>query len=326
MTMETLLAPAAQSEDLIYQFVAAPEWGRTRHAPCFAARLSGLSVSRDQGQTWQSAYQTLALSQRLPTLAVALAPGRSRKCVVFAGYNGGVLRSLDGGVTWENMPLRLPAPAVAALAVSPDFRRDSLVFAGTLADGVFYSGDGGAHWQTGNLGLMDMNVFCLGISPAFAADQTIFAGAQSGLFCSRTGGRAWREVDLPVGYDAVISLALSPNYAEDGVLFAGTETHGLLRSADAGRHWQALGQTALSNSINQIVLAPAYPRRPRLLVLHDGSLSASDDGGATWQPLAQSAETVVAVLAPSGFEDGQPVLMGLESGQVVPLAARAARY
>jgi photosystem II stability/assembly factor-like uncharacterized protein len=318
MTMAATSASVTQSEDLIYQLAAPAEWGRAGRGPCFAARLSGLYTSRDAGQTWQSAYRSLGLSQDLPTLAVAVAPGAARGLTVFAGYNGGLLRSRDSGQTWENIAFLLPSPAIVALAVSPQFRRDSLVFAGTLEDGVYYSADGGEHWQTGNLGLIDVNVLCLGLSPGFAADQTMFAGTQSGLFASRNAGRAWREVDLPIEYDAVTSLALAPNFAADGILFAGTEAHGLLCSSDAGHHWQRLGQADLSNSIDQIVLGPDYPRLPQLLVRHDGRLSMSDDGGGTWQPWqapAMNAEAATAVLAPRGFSSDEPMLVGLESGR-----------
>ncbi len=271
--MEASFASETQSDDLIYQFGAPVEWGRPRRAPCFAARMSRLYSSRDEGKTWQSAYRTLNLSQDLPTLAVAVAPCVAGGLVVFVGYNG-----------------------------------------------VFYSSDGGGHWQTGNLGLIDVNVLCLGISPGFEADQTVFAGTRSGLFCSRNAGRAWREVELSIGYEAVISLALSPNFGIDGTLFAGTETQGLLGSEDAGRGWRRVGQPALSNSINQIVLGPDYPRQPQLLVLHDGGLSTSHDGGATWQPWpapALNAEAATAVLAPRGFGAGAPVLVGLESGRAI---------
>ena len=318
--MSASLETEALSQDLIYQLAGPAEWSRARRGPYFAARMSGLFISQDDGKTWQSAYRSLNLSLDLPTLAVAVAPGAGRGLVVFAGYNGGVLRSADGGETWKNAALREPAPAVVALAVSPNFRRDGRLLAGTLADGIFYSADGGGHWQTGNLGLLDANVLCLAISPGFETDQIVFAGTQSGLFCSRTAGRAWREVPLPVDFDAVISLALSPNFAQDSTLFAGTETNGLLCSEDGGSHWRRIGQADLSNSIGQIVVGPEFPRRPQLLVLHDGGLSMSEDGGAAWRRWPAPAwndEAVSALLAPRSFGAGGPVLVGLESGRVI---------
>lgn len=322
--MPATLVEEAPAEDLVYQLAAPAQWGRGQRAACFAARMSGLYRSVDGGKTWETAYQTLNLAEPLPTLCVALPPNFKQEPSVFAGYNGGVLRSLDGGQTWENIAFPAPPPAVIALAVSPHYANDGLLFAGTLADGVLYSADRDAHWQTGNIGLIDMNILCLAVSPDFAADQTIFAGTQSGLFSSRNAGRSWREVVLPIGYEAVISLAVSPTFAQDGTLFAGTETQGLLGSNNGGQHWQQLGQPALSNSINQILLSPEFPREPQVLALHEGEVFTSPDAGAQWQHWSETQlgnGAITQVLAPRGFGSGAPVLVGLEDGRTLRLLA-----
>ncbi|MEP7358377.1 MAG: hypothetical protein ABI847_14110, partial [Anaerolineales bacterium] len=220
--------------------------------------------------------------------------------------------------------LAAPPPALAALAVTPNYQNDGLVFTGTLADGVHYSADRGAHWKSDSLGLIDMNVLCLAVAPNFKDEALVLAGTQSGLFCSRNGGRSWREVELPVGYEAVLCLALSPEFGKDRTVFAGTETQGLLVSEDAGVRWRRMGEAVLSSSISQIALAPEFPSRPQLLVLHDGSLAASDDGGATWRPWAgrpPQAEGATAFLAPRGWAAGEPVLLGLESGGIARVEA-----
>lgn len=322
--MPTLVVTEAQAEDLVYQLAAPTPWGRGQRAACFAARMSGLYLSLDGGKTWETAYRTLNLTEPLPTLCVALSPNFKQEPSVFAGYNGGVLRSLDGGQTWENSLFSAPPPAVVALVASPNYAKDGLLFAGTLADGVLYSADRGAHWQTGNFGLIDMNVLCLAISPGFEIDRTLFAGTQSGLFCSQNAGRSWREVALPIGYEAIISLAVSPTFAEDGALFAGTETQGLLGSTDGGQHWQQLGQPTLSNSINQILLSPDFPREPHLLVLHEGEVFISMNSGAHWRrwPETLSGNTTITnVLTPRGFGSGAPVLIGLEDGRTLRVLA-----
>jgi photosystem II stability/assembly factor-like uncharacterized protein len=288
----------------------------------FAARNSGLYCTADGGRTWQIAYQSLGLSEPLPTLTVAVGPDFKHDPRVFAGLSGGLLRSLNGGQLWENVPLPSPPPVISALELSPDFERDGIIFVATLEDGVLFSADRGHHFGAWNFGLLDLNILCLAISPNFASDETVFVGAQSGIFRSTNGGRAWREVDLPVGYEAVLSLALSPDFARDGILLAGTETQGLLLSTDAGERWQQLGRDVFREAINAIQLAPDFLTRPEILVLHAGTLLHATDRGETWTPWREDIlanQEVTSILAPQGFDSGALILVGLENGNVLRL-------
>jgi photosystem II stability/assembly factor-like uncharacterized protein len=297
--------------DLVYQFTATSSgW--------YAARASGLYRSIDQGASWQPAYTSLGIEGDLTTLTVA-ASGSGQSQLVFAGLSGELLRSTDGGDTWELASKPTPAPVFVALAPSPDFARDGQLFAGTMQDGVLLYRDYGRDWVLWNMGLLDGNILCLTVSPAYAEDQTLFAGAQSGLFRSSNGGRSWREVDLPVGYTTVLSLALSPSFAQDGTLYAGTEDHGLLRSTDRGRSWQPLGEGTWTEPINSVLVGSEFDQRPELLVLHGGSLLHSADGGgawALWREEQLAGQDVTAALAPHGFGAGAPAVVGLGDGEI----------
>ena len=63
-----------------------------------------------------------------------------------------------------------------------------------------------------------------------------------------------------------------------------------------------------------------FPRRPQLLVLHEGGLSLSEDGGAAWRQwpaAALNGQAASALLAPPSFGAGGPVLVGLENGRTI---------
>jgi hypothetical protein len=77
-------------QDYVYQLVGS---GRI----FFAARNSGLYRSDDSGRNWQMAYQSLDISEPLPTLTVAIPPDFEHDPRLFAGLNGGIFRSLNGG-------------------------------------------------------------------------------------------------------------------------------------------------------------------------------------------------------------------------------------
>jgi hypothetical protein len=82
--------------------------------------------------------------------------------LAYAATSGeGVLRSGDGGRTWEQRSAGLPVLDVRALAVDAD--RPDRAYAGTQGRGVFVTEDGGVSWHP------------LGNVPALAADAIIAA-------------------------------------------------------------------------------------------------------------------------------------------------------
>ena len=194
--------------DLVYALAASPTFADD--GLCFAACLSGLRRSTDGGHTWHNAYASLALQAPLSATSVAFSPDFGEDRTVFAGALGGVLRSHDGGQSWVVAGLPAPPPFVTGLVVSPHFREDGLLFAGTMEDGVLRSWDRGISWAAWNFGLLDLNVLALAISPGFGEDETLFVGVESGVFRSTNGGRAWRETAFPMECAPVLSLALSP--------------------------------------------------------------------------------------------------------------------
>jgi photosystem II stability/assembly factor-like uncharacterized protein len=286
--------------------------------------------------TWQDAYTSLGLIAPLATLSVASASAEGH---VFAGVSGGVLRSLDGGVTWQPSPLPPPPPIVSGLALSPGYARDGTVLAATVEDGVFRSGDRGSQWESWNFGLLDLDVYCIAISPAFAGplearpleasgDETLYVGTETGIFRSTNGGRAWREVGFDTDLAPVLSLALSPDYARDGCLYAGTASQGMYRSGDRGRTWERVGEAAPSlaggpaQSVSALLLSPEYPAKPQVLAMLANDLLVSRDGGATWDAWSPDLDLgpgAACVAAPLGLDPGAPLLVGLLDGQVLRL-------
>jgi photosystem II stability/assembly factor-like uncharacterized protein len=191
-----------------------------------------------------------------------------------------------------------------------------------MEDGVFLSSDRGRRYQRWNFGLLDLNVLALVISPDFADDETLFVGTESGIFRSTNGGRAWREVSFPIDYAPVISLALSPNYVNDGILFAGTESSGLFCSGDRGQTWECIGENAIVDAVNAIVVSPEFPDTPSVLVALSTTLLISRDGGQSWADWREGldlAQGVSAVVAPQGLAPDAPLLVGLIGGDVLQL-------
>ena len=290
-------------EDYVYCITASPNF--KRDGLVFAAKKSGLYSSRDKGKTWKDAFASLKLAARLPTSAIAISIV-SEITYVFAGIEGKILRSLTSGETWEVADLDSPAPQVAALAVSPNFMKDGTLLAATVQDGIFRSTDRGVNWTGWNFGLYDPNINAL----AFLDSQIVFAGTQSGIFRSSNAGRSWRDLDFPIDLAPVVCLAIS----REGNIYAGTEAEGLHVSCDEGKTWEQL----MEGTVEQIHLdAPG-----RLLILRDGDLLLSENGGNSWQaaqPGFEPAADISALTAPLGLYPGKPLLVGLSNGEIIKL-------
>jgi photosystem II stability/assembly factor-like uncharacterized protein len=305
-------------QDIVYALATSP--GFAQNGICYAARQCGLYRSEDGGSTWHCVYDSLDLEGDLVTTAVAVSPDFESDQGVFAGTRGAVLRSADGGDSWQVASLASPPPVVSTIVVSPSFVEDGLLFVGTVEDGVFLSSDRGTRYHRWNFGLLDLNVLAMTISPAFIDDETLFVGTESGIFRSTNGGRAWREVSFPIDYAPVISLALSPSYANDGILFAGTESFGLFRSDDRGQTWSRMGEDAVTDAVNAIVLSPDFSDTPSVLVALSTALLVSRDGGQSWVDWREGLELgqgISAVAAPQGLAPDAPVLVGLVGGDVL---------
>lgn len=152
----------------------------------------GLWSSLDQGATWQP------LTDDQPTLsmgAIAAAPGSPN--IVYAGtgegdnqsrLGAGLLRSSDGGQTWELVPAAdLSGTGIYDIEVDPT---DALhVWVGTM-ERLLESTNGGATWRI----VQPVPTWDISINPA--NPQEIFAATAAGLIRSTNGGSTWALVSL----------------------------------------------------------------------------------------------------------------------------------
>lgn len=221
---------------------------------------SAIFRSEDQGNTWQE----LAALRALPSASTwsfpprpwtshirwitpdPLLPGR-----VFAAAEAGALvRSLDGGQTWEDRkadgPFDTHTLVMHRLAPNRLYSAagDGFMSAG---NGFVQSDDGGDTWYRPDDGLgyhylwsvaadPDTLVTSAAPGPREAHDPR---SAESAIY-RRSGGGQWQQVrdGLPPARGLLASV-LAANEAEPGIFYAGSNK-GLFRSADAGLTWEEL--------------------------------------------------------------------------------------
>jgi len=220
--------------------------------------------SEDQGTSWQE----LTALRELPSASTWSFPPRPWTSHIrwiapdpliagrlFAAVEAGALiRSLDGGLTWEDR--RPDGPFDTHTLVLPRLARNRLYSA--AGDGFMHPGngfvqsnDGGETWFRPDDGLDYHYLWSLAVDPADPETLVVSAApgprqahdapptAESAIY-RRSGNSPWQMIreGLPQAQGLQASV-LATNEAEPGVFYAATN-QGIFRSSDTGLSWEHL--------------------------------------------------------------------------------------
>jgi photosystem II stability/assembly factor-like uncharacterized protein len=154
---------------------------------------------------------------------------------------GGIFRRAVGGDRWEPLTKGLPEVThVQAIAVHP--ANPDVIYLGTH-DGPYRSTDRGERWERLAWPDEGREVWSILVHPRHP--RTIYAGTSPAGVCrSDDGGDTWRR--LPTAAEPervkmafasrVMRLAADPGRPDE--LYAALEVGGVMRSLDAGEHWE----------------------------------------------------------------------------------------
>lgn len=269
----------------------------------FAATLeAGVFGSANGGRTWQ----LLDLGPDVNRVdALAIAPSDPE--TIYAGTGRGVVKSTDGGASWQPAGLR-GAPAInrepssdeevarfmeqsahraiegyiSTLVVDP--RDPDVAYAGTWANGAFKTENGGRSWQ--HIGSSQ------GVSALALHRRVIYAGGEErGVVKSTDGGASWQPAGLRG--TPVSALALDPKRPQ--TVYAGSLAGGIFKTTDGGATWRRTGRAG--ESISALTLDPDNPDVVYAATWAEG-VFRTGDGGRTWRALDAGASSSAVALNP----------------------------
>ena len=160
---------------------------RTRAGRALAGCESGIYLTEDTAGSWRRVFASTA------TVTDLRQSPHDAKLWVATTQGDGVLRSRDGGVTWEKFP-GLPSTD-AWYNASFDETNPRRMAVGSWTYGVMVTEDGGETWTERNVGLpAEHCVFRVGIDPD---NGRLYAGVyRDAVFTSDDFGRTWRKDGL----------------------------------------------------------------------------------------------------------------------------------
>jgi len=193
-----------------------------------------------------------------------------------------VMRTDDGGTSWQESNGGLEGKRVIALAVDP--QSSGAAFAVVAVQGCFSSdpggvyrtADAGAHWELAATAQNLVGLACA--SSVLAVSDAVLVGTRDGVTRSSDGGATWQQIPLPPTQDGIHTLLRDPG--DERILYAASLS-ALFKSVDGGLSWTTLDDPAAH--LNRPITGLAISRSdPGTLYEYGGSIWRSRDGGATW--------------------------------------------
>ena len=222
----------ASEERLTTALAISPAFASDRSL--FAAVKGGILRSSDAGESWF----TSGFPAPPPVFSSLLvSPDYERDGIILAAtLEDGIVSSSDRGRHWQPWNFGLFDLAVLCLALSPHWRADETVFAGT-GSGLYRSGNGGRAWRYTGYPSELAPVLSLA---ALRDDDglRLLAGSEShGLLMSCDHGESWQRLAADSMRGAVNQLHAQP-HADGRTTVYALADEGIWRSDDLGGGWR----------------------------------------------------------------------------------------
>jgi photosystem II stability/assembly factor-like uncharacterized protein len=275
------IADAHSPHDDVADIAVSPAYAKDR--TIFAIVRGRLMRSTDGGRTWVEIVQGVGGANQI-LARVAVAPSDER--VVYLTSRGdGVLRSEDGGTTWQLASRGLTNLNLQEIAVSP-MSPDLALAAGPIG-GLFRTTDGGESWSA-------VNSVTQASSIAFLPDgsRLVVGDSRGRVATSTDGGLTWDAVLTLHEGDAITAMAVGTTPDSGDALFAATESGRLFRSDDGGRSFISPGDGLPDEEVRSLELSPDHASDATVWAsTWDSGVFRSMDRGETWEPMTDGLTT-----------------------------------
>ena len=209
--------------------------------------------------------------------------------IILFGHHGGVLRSADGGRTWNKTNLTGQTDDAMGMGISG--AEPNVVYAAGH-ETFFKSNDGGQTWKPQESDLPGHDIHGMAVAPDKAGRLYANVG-RYGFYRSDDGGETWTKATTGTYPADVIQVSAS----RGEVVYLASVQGGVLRSDDGGATFKATGK--LTGSV--LTVAASASDANTVYAGTDKGLYSSADGGKTWslRVVPGGGEIMVAAVGPA---------------------------
>ncbi|HEY4955681.1 MAG TPA: hypothetical protein VII02_12440 [Gemmatimonadaceae bacterium] len=289
-----------------------------RPSPAPAAKPVRSTSSAQAGALKLLKWRSLGPTNQAGRVSVVVGVPGDPYTYYVAGANGGIIKTVNGGTTFQPVFDEQDVGSIGAIAIAPS--DPNVIYVGTgeenprnnasIGDGMYKSVDAGDHWT--HIGLENSERIARIIVDAKNADVVYACGLgrewgpseERGVFKSTDGGRTWKKVLYVDPQTACSDIAADPG--NSNVIYAGMYTYrrwawhlesgggktAVYKSTDGGSTWERLSgkdreRGLPKNEMDRIGLAVA-PSNPDVVYVvsetkSEGELWRTEDAGKSWR-------------------------------------------
>lgn len=252
-----------------------------------------IAKSTDSGENWQIVFEVFTSDHAIRNIEYASTdPNIVYAIVTYEDWHAvemitgktsyGILKSTDGGDTWNYMNTGLESTNLCVMAIAVCPKDANVVFIGINAYGIYKTVDGGQSWNPVNNGLESLNVRCLTYHPMDEAVIYAGMGNGAGIFKTDNGGDQWFSINN--GIELTCASYLNP--IGKGLGFSFKDATWTQDQMQKGSKYQNSVPWAF---ISSIAIDPANPLRLYASDYYFG-VYQSVDGGENWTPMNEGLQ------------------------------------
>jgi len=248
---------------------------------------NGIYRTEDAGERWQ-------VTGRQTGNVTALAIDPVSPAILYAGNGGNIEKTIDGGVTWENVFTESRA-GISLTSILIDPSDSGHIFASNSGGVILESRDYGKNWLTNN-------IFKIGVQRLIQnpADRLSILAVHINRGLSRTddGGTTWIDLSAQfkkfAGSEQVFDASFTNS--EKPILYLAT-AYGLFRTADLGQTIEYVTTLIPAKTLQIRTVQIDHANSDNIFISTTNKIHISKDGGISWKVISVPTGRLINLLS-----------------------------